>query len=89
MFAVYSSCFIFHCLLRDYGFWICFIIADVKAFEDSSGADSEAIKGMLSDVSSQLAKEEEGYLAEKKIQEQVKWKYRSQFVNFAASNTFC
>ncbi|KAG7559085.1 hypothetical protein ISN45_Aa05g006920 [Arabidopsis thaliana x Arabidopsis arenosa] len=47
------------------------ITPNVKAFEDSSGADSEAIKGMLSDVSSQLAKEEEGYLAEKKIQEQL------------------
>ncbi|CAL9248275.1 unnamed protein product [Arabidopsis halleri] len=47
------------------------ITPNVKAFENSSGADSEAIKGMLSDVSSQLAKEEEGYLAEKKIQEQL------------------
>lgn len=39
--------------------------------EDGHGADSEAVKNMLSDVNSQLAKEEEGYLAEQKIQEQV------------------
>ena len=61
----------FTVLVRDDGFWICFIIADVKASEDGSGADLEAIKGMLSEVNSQLAKEEEGYLAEQKIQEQV------------------
>ncbi|XP_019085690.1 PREDICTED: uncharacterized protein LOC104710677 isoform X2 [Camelina sativa] len=44
----------------------------VKAtFEDGHGADSETIKNMLSDVNSQLAKEEEGYLAEQKIQQQL------------------
>jgi uncharacterized membrane protein YcgQ (UPF0703/DUF1980 family) len=47
------------------------ITANVKASEDGSGADLEAIKGMLSEVNSQLAKEEEGYLAEQKIQEQL------------------
>ncbi|KAG7559083.1 hypothetical protein ISN45_Aa05g006900 [Arabidopsis thaliana x Arabidopsis arenosa] len=41
------------------------ITTNVKAFEE------EAIKGMLSDLNSQLAKEEEGYLAEEKIQEQL------------------
>ncbi|XP_010514539.1 PREDICTED: uncharacterized protein LOC104790477 isoform X3 [Camelina sativa] len=40
-------------------------------FEDGHGADSEAIKKMLSDVNSQLAKEEDGYLAEQKIQQQL------------------
>ncbi|XP_010502830.1 PREDICTED: uncharacterized protein LOC104780072 isoform X2 [Camelina sativa] len=39
-------------------------------FEDGHGADSKAIKNMLSDVNSQLAKEEDGYLAEQKIQQQ-------------------
>ena len=48
-----------------------FVIADVKAFADGSGADSEAIKNMLSELNSQLEKEEDAYLAEKKIQEQV------------------
>ncbi|XP_010502832.1 PREDICTED: myosin-1B-like isoform X4 [Camelina sativa] len=40
-------------------------------FEDGHGADSKAIKNMLSDVNSQLAKEEDGYLAEQKIQQQL------------------
>ncbi|KAL1198216.1 hypothetical protein V5N11_002525 [Cardamine amara subsp. amara] len=48
-----------------------FITAKVKVFDDGHGADSEAIKNMLSDVTSELAKEEEGYLAEQKIQEQL------------------
>lgn len=47
------------------------VIADVEVFEDGHGADSQAIKDMLSDVNSQLAKEEEGYLAEQYIKEQV------------------
>lgn len=47
------------------------VIADVEVFEDGHGADSQAIKDMLSDVYSQLAKEEEGYLAEQNIKEQV------------------
>ena len=46
--------------------------ADVKVFEDGHGADSQAIKDMLSDVNSQLAKEEDGFLAEQKIKEQVR-----------------
>ncbi|CAA0383981.1 unnamed protein product [Arabidopsis thaliana] len=46
------------------------ITANVKAFADGSGADSEAIKNMLSELNSQLEKEEDAYLAEKKIQEQ-------------------
>ncbi|CAN6911063.1 unnamed protein product [Brassica oleracea] len=44
---------------------------DVEVFEDGHGADSQAIKDMLSDVNSQLAKEEEGYLAEQNIKEQL------------------
>ncbi|WZZ01655.1 hypothetical protein YC2023_073983 [Brassica napus] len=44
---------------------------DVKVFEDGHGADSQAIKDMLSDVNSQLAKEEDGFLAEQKIKEQL------------------
>ncbi|BAB02851.1 unnamed protein product [Arabidopsis thaliana] len=47
------------------------ITANIKAFEDCSGDDLEAIKNLLSDVHSQLAKEEEGYLAEQKMQEQI------------------
>ncbi|KAG2261313.1 hypothetical protein Bca52824_068392 [Brassica carinata] len=47
------------------------ITANVKVFEDGRGADSQAIKDMLSDVTSQLAKEEEGYLAEQNIKEQL------------------
>ncbi|CAD5324386.1 unnamed protein product [Arabidopsis thaliana] len=47
------------------------ITANIKAFEDCSGDDLEAIKNLLSDVHSQLAKEEEGYLAEQKMQEQL------------------
>ncbi|KAF3591034.1 hypothetical protein DY000_02025733, partial [Brassica cretica] len=47
------------------------VIADVEVFEDGHGADSQAIKDMLSDVNSQLAKEEEGYLAEQNIKEQL------------------
>ncbi|XP_048591308.1 uncharacterized protein LOC106415154 isoform X4 [Brassica napus] len=46
------------------------ITANVEVFEDGHGADSQAIKDMLSDVNSQLAKEEEGYLAEQNIKEQ-------------------
>ncbi|XP_018515517.1 uncharacterized protein LOC117125616 isoform X2 [Brassica rapa] len=46
------------------------ITANVKVFEDGHGADSQAIKDMLSDVNSQLAKEEDGFLAEQKIKEQ-------------------
>ncbi|CAF2007167.1 unnamed protein product [Brassica napus] len=44
---------------------------NVEVFEDGHGADSQAIKDMLSDVNSQLAKEEEGYLAEQYIKEQL------------------
>ncbi|XP_013594252.1 PREDICTED: uncharacterized protein LOC106302256 isoform X2 [Brassica oleracea var. oleracea] len=44
---------------------------NVEVFEDGHGADSQAIKDMLSDVNSQLAKEEEGYLAEQNIKEQL------------------
>ncbi|CAG7872587.1 unnamed protein product [Brassica rapa] len=47
------------------------ITANVKVFEDGHGADSQAIKDMLSDVNSQLAKEEDGFLAEQKIKEQL------------------
>ncbi|RID59965.1 hypothetical protein BRARA_F03155 [Brassica rapa] len=47
------------------------ITANVEVFEDGHGADSQAIKDMLSDVNSQLAKEEEGYLAEQNIKEQL------------------
>ncbi|XP_006291843.2 uncharacterized protein LOC17884816 isoform X2 [Capsella rubella] len=47
------------------------VTANVKAFEDGYEVDSEAIKNMISDVNSQLAKEEEGYLVEQKIQEQL------------------
>ncbi|XP_024007402.1 uncharacterized protein LOC18011742 isoform X2 [Eutrema salsugineum] len=46
------------------------ITANIKVFEGGYGADSENIKDMLSDVNSQLAKEEEGYLAEQIIKEQ-------------------
>ncbi|XP_018477745.1 uncharacterized protein LOC108848799 isoform X3 [Raphanus sativus] len=42
---------------------------DVKVFEDGHGADPQAIKDMLSDVNSQLAQEEEGYLEELNIKE--------------------
>ncbi|XP_019084061.1 PREDICTED: uncharacterized protein LOC104707374 isoform X1 [Camelina sativa] len=45
--------------------------AITATFEDRHGADSEAIKNMLSDVISQFAKEKEGYMAEQKIQEQI------------------
>lgn len=49
-----------------------FVLADVKVVEDDGyGADSEAVKDLVSDLNSQLAEEEEGYLAEKIIQEQV------------------
>ncbi|CAA7032092.1 unnamed protein product [Microthlaspi erraticum] len=48
------------------------ITSNVKVFEDGCGADSEAIRDFLSDLSSQLAEEEEGYLAEQNIQEQLK-----------------
>ncbi|CAH2045073.1 unnamed protein product [Thlaspi arvense] len=47
------------------------ITANVKGFEDGHGADSEATKDMISDVNSQLAKEEEGYMAEQNIKEQL------------------
>ncbi|XP_024007401.1 uncharacterized protein LOC18011742 isoform X1 [Eutrema salsugineum] len=47
------------------------ITANIKVFEGGYGADSENIKDMLSDVNSQLAKEEEGYLAEQIIKEQL------------------
>ncbi|KAG5394781.1 hypothetical protein IGI04_024744 [Brassica rapa subsp. trilocularis] len=70
--AIYSSCQVCDYLLRDNGLlWICFVSADVKVFEDGHGADSQAIKDMLSDVNSQLAKEEDGFLAEQKIKEQL------------------
>lgn len=54
--------------------WICFVIAVVNVYEDGYGADSEAIKDMLSEGNSQIAIEEEGYLAEQNIQTQVKEK---------------
>lgn len=86
MFAVYSSCSISNCFIKRQWLLDMIVIADVKAFEDGSGADSEAIKGMLSDLYFQLEKEEEGYLAEQKIQEQV-LEYLLPFVNFATPNT--
>ncbi|VVB04306.1 unnamed protein product [Arabis nemorensis] len=47
------------------------ITKNVKVFEGGYGADSEAIKDMLSDVNSQIAIEEEGYPAEQNIQTQL------------------
>ncbi|XP_018477744.1 uncharacterized protein LOC108848799 isoform X2 [Raphanus sativus] len=47
------------------------ITANVKVFEDGHGADPQAIKDMLSDVNSQLAQEEEGYLEELNIKEKL------------------
>ncbi|KFK33734.1 hypothetical protein AALP_AA5G052700 [Arabis alpina] len=47
------------------------ITANVKVFEDGYGDDSEGIKDMLSEVNSQIAIEEEGYLAEQNIQTQL------------------
>ncbi|CAN8266075.1 unnamed protein product [Cochlearia groenlandica] len=46
-------------------------VSDVKDNKDRYKAESKAIKDMVNDLNSQLAKEEEGYVAEQNLQKQL------------------